>query len=182
MNIQAIKTATIRRVLAVSAVALLGTSAAMAQAAAPDASAAPQAQATPRHGGPRAEQPRWDPQRAAEHMQRRQAELKAKLQITPQQEAAWATWSDALKPRKDMPTPDAMRAERAALAQLTTPERIDRMRALKAQRDLHATQREDATKAFYASLTPTQQKVFDAETLPGAHGPRPAAPPPPHAG
>ena len=39
------------------------------------------------------------------------------------------------------------------------------MQALKAQRDAEMTKRGDATKTFYAALTPEQKKVFDAEAL-----------------
>ena len=54
---------------------------------------------------------------------------------------------------------------RSEFERLTIPERIDRLRALKAQRDAEMVRRGDATKAFYATLSPEQQKVFDSETL-----------------
>ena len=50
---------------------------------------------------------------------------------------------------------------------LTTPQRIDKMRELRSQRMTAMTalmdKRGEATKAFYAALSPDQQKVFDAE-------------------
>ncbi len=67
--------------------------------------------------------------------------------------------------------PQGPRPDMAGMAQLTTPERIDRMRALRAQHNAEADRRDDATKTFYAALTPAQQKVFDAEHV-GMHGPR----------
>lgn len=165
MNVKNIKTAAIRRMLAISAVALLG-SAAMAQTqgqpAEPDASMEVQAQ---RGGESRGQAHRPDPKRIEQVMQRREAALKSKLSITAGQEDAWKTWVAAIKPDRSNFKPGQMRAEREALARLTTPERIDRMRALKAQRDLTERQRGDATKTFYASLTPEQQKVFDDTTL-----------------
>jgi hypothetical protein len=47
---------------------------------------------------------------------------------------------------------------------MTTPDRIDHMRALRTQRDAEMDRRADATKAFYAQLTAEQKKTFDAET------------------
>src|SRR3989344_476109 len=61
------------------------------------------------------------------------------------------------------------RAERPAsldrqnMDKLTPPERIDRMRAMRAQHAAEADRRGEATKAFYAALTPEQQKTFDAQ-------------------
>jgi hypothetical protein len=58
-------------------------------------------------------------------------------------------------------------------AHLSTPERLDRMRALRTQRNAEMDRRADATKAFYAQLTPPQQKAFDEVALKfmrGRHG------------
>ncbi|MCJ0765642.1 Spy/CpxP family protein refolding chaperone [Variovorax terrae] len=115
---------------------------------------------------------RPDPAKMKEFMAKRQAELKAKLQITPNQEGAWTTFTEAMKPSMHA------RLDRAEFAKLTTPERIDRMRAMREQRMAAMDKRADAAKAFYATLTPQQQKVFDAETLRrgphgDGHGPRP---------
>jgi hypothetical protein len=49
----------------------------------------------------------------------------------------------------------------AEMEKLTTPERIDKMMAMKATRDAQINLRMIATKTFYASLNPQQQKVFD---------------------
>lgn len=92
-------------------------------------------------------------QRAAQ----RQARLKQILQITPAQEGAWTTWIASRQSGRSF-----QRGQRAEFAQLTTPERIDRMRALRAARVAEADRRGEATKAFYAALTPSQQKAFDA--------------------
>jgi len=105
-----------------------------------------------------------DPARMQERMAQRLADLKQKLQITPAQEGAWSAYTSALQP-----TQMQQRPNRDEIAQLTTPERIDRMRQLRAQRMAEMDRRADATKAFYAALTPEQQKVFDAETLRGGH-------------
>jgi len=98
-------------------------------------------------------------------MAQRLADLKQKLQITPAQEGAWTAFTTALQPTQPMQRPN-----RDEFAQLTTPERIDRMRQLRNQRMAEMDRRGDATKTFYAALTPAQQKVFDAQTLRGPWG------------
>ena len=54
---------------------------------------------------------------------------------------------------------------RADFAKLTTPQRIERMQARQAERSAMFAKRADATKSFYAALTPEQQKTFDAESM-----------------
>ena len=87
------------------------------------------------------------------------AALKEKLQLTSAQESAWTTFTTAMQPNKRPALP-----ERGELAKLSTPERLDRMRALHAQHGTEMERRAEAIKAFYASLNPEQQKTFDAET------------------
>jgi periplasmic protein CpxP/Spy len=96
-------------------------------------------------------------QRMQEHRAHRDAALKQILQITPSQEGAWNTWLAARHPPANMQRP-----QRDHFAQLTTPQRLDRMREMRAQRDAQMDRRAEATKAFYAALTPAQQKAFDA--------------------
>ncbi|MEO7548069.1 MAG: Spy/CpxP family protein refolding chaperone [Ramlibacter sp.] len=107
------------------------------------------------HQGHRA----FDPAKMQERIAKRQGELKQKLQITAGQEAAWTSFTTAMKPG---PRPQH---DRAAIAALSTPDRIDQMRALRNQRIADMDRRADATKAFYAVLTADQKKVFDAEAL-----------------
>ena len=97
--------------------------------------------------------------RMQERMAKRLGELKQKLQLTSAQEGAWSTWTGALKPTQ------LQRPDRARMAALSTPERIDAMRALRAQRNAEMDKRLDATKAFYAVLSAEQKKVFDAESM-----------------
>lgn len=109
---------------------------------------------------------RFDPAKMQARMDQRAAALKAQLKLSPAQEAAWTTFTAAMKPSGAML---ANRPDHAQLAKQTTPERIDAMQALHTRRmaDMSAamTQRGEATKAFYAVLTPEQQKVFDASTM-----------------
>ncbi|WP_294766816.1 Spy/CpxP family protein refolding chaperone [uncultured Rhodoferax sp.] len=122
---------------------------------------------------PRAEHHRMDPAKMEEMHAKRSAELKEKLKITPAQEGAWNAFTAAMKP----PTRDtAQRPDRAELEKLPTPERLDKMRALRTQHmnDMSAAmdKRDQATKALYAALTPEQQKVFDAQHDPRHGGER----------
>jgi hypothetical protein len=55
--------------------------------------------------------------------------------------------------------------DRAEFAKLTTPQRLERMEARRAERSAMFAKRAEATKTFYAALTPEQQKTFDAETV-----------------
>ncbi len=110
---------------------------------------------------------RHDPQRHAEHqqrMQQRMAEhqerLKASLQLTPQQEPAWNAFVARMQPTQ---RPAQPRLDHDAWKQLSTPERLDRMEAMKAERDRAMAQRHEAIRSFYAQLNPAQQKAFDAQ-------------------
>ena len=94
-----------------------------------------------------------------QRMAQRLGELKQKLAITPAQEGAWTTWIASLQP-----TPH-QRPDRAQFQSLSTPERIDQMRAMRAQREAEMDRRMDATKTFYGSLSAEQKKVFDEESM-----------------
>jgi hypothetical protein len=105
-----------------------------------------------------------DPARMAQMHAKHLADLKAKLKITASQEAAWTTFSESMKPPADMMGKPMDHAE---MDKLTTPERIDKMRAQHkehmASMEADMDKRGDATKAFYAALSPDQKKLFDAE-------------------
>lgn len=117
---------------------------------------------------------KMDPAKMQAMMDKRHAALKAQLKITAAQEAAWTTFMDAHKaPAGMMGKQPAVMAD---MAKLTTPERIDKMKELRAQRMGEMTavmdKRAEATKALYAVLTPEQQKTFDAQSMMGAGSPR----------
>lgn len=105
----------------------------------------------------RPRQRQMTPEQREQYMQKRAEAFKQKLQLTPAQEPAWSGFMEAMKPNRQA------RLDMQGMDKLTTPERIDRMRALRAQRDAEMDRRGDAVKAFYAQLTPAQQKTFDAE-------------------
>ena len=105
-----------------------------------------------------------DPARMAE-MQKKMGErhaqrmerLKAELKITAAQEPAWNAYvaRTAHEPRKPAAAED--------WSKLTTPQRLEKMQALHNERNAEMAKRIDATKSFYAQLTPEQQKTFDAQ-------------------
>ena len=111
------------------------------------------------HGGPDAAA--WQAQRAerqASHL----ASLKTRLQLSPNQEAAWTSFTNAMKPQEPLVRDRA--ALRAEMEKLSTPERIDRMQQLRKQAGERMDARMSAVKTLYAQLNPAQQKVFDLES------------------
>lgn len=104
---------------------------------------------------------RLDPEAHAQH-------LRDVLQLRADQDGALKAYLDAVAPGdrgKDRPNREAVDAPRQPL---TTPERLDR----EAEHLAHAKARIDATRAFYAALSPSQKKAFDAlGPMAGGHGP-----------
>ncbi|MFN3521014.1 MAG: Spy/CpxP family protein refolding chaperone [Phenylobacterium sp.] len=98
-----------------------------------------------------------DPAEMAARMTER---LKTMLQLRPEQEPALNAYVAAMKPPEG--ARQAMRGQRQEMAKLTTPERLERMKAMMARRQAEFDKRAAATLRFYAQLTPTQQKAFDA--------------------
>jgi hypothetical protein len=81
------------------------------------------------------------------------------LQLQPNQQGALDAWLAALRPSQgDGGKP---RGGEAAQAQ-TTPQRLDDMLAHVDRMRARLAQTADATKRFYAQLSPAQQKAFDA--------------------
>lgn len=130
------------------------------------AQAAPNTEAVPpppsKQGQPLgdADHHRHDPARRLARFERRSAELKAHLKLRADQEAAWGAFTSAVKPSAKPPT----RPDRAELAQLSTPERLDQLEKRHQQHDQAMSERNQATRTFYSALDADQQKVFDAET------------------
>ena len=134
---------------------------AMAQTAAPaSATAAATSQAADAAPQARQRHAMTPEQRQQARAQRAEA-FKQKLALTPAQEPAWAAFQQAMQPGQRHARLDG--GKQQDWKQLTTPERIDRMRAMQAQRAAEFDRRGEAVKAFYATLSPEQQKTFDAE-------------------
>ena len=143
--------------------------AALAATAQTTAPAAPAVSATPTHpGGHHGDRMgRHDPAQMQARMAKHQADLKAQLKLTPTQEGAWTAFTASMQPpaRIARMTP----AQRADMDKLTTPERVDKMRALRGQHMAEMTasmdKRGDATKTFYAALNADQKNVFDSQRM-----------------
>ncbi len=115
------------------------------------------------HGGPgmMGRHHRLDPEARAQH-------LRDVLQLRPEQDGALKAYLAASGPRdwgKDGPKREAADGPPKML---TTPERLDR----ETEHLNRAKARIDATRAFYAALSPSQKKAFDAlAPMGGRHGP-----------
>ena len=107
-----------------------------------------------RHG--QADHAKWEARRA-EHL----SELKEKLKLRPDQEAAWKVFAGAAQPGMRQAGADRQ-AMRGGFEKLNTPQRLDRMLAISEVRRTRMLERTQAIKAFYAQLSPAQQSVFDA--------------------
>jgi hypothetical protein len=92
--------------------------------------------------------------------------LRTLLQLTPAQNGALAAYVAATAP----PAPGAF-MQHAADRQTppTAVERADRAAEMAGKLAAEAKKRADATRTFYAALTPSQRKVFDTQH--GAGGP-----------
>ena len=101
-------------------------------------------------------------------MAERQAKLKADLKLAPEQEAAWSAFVARTAPQPRM-MGGKNGVQREDWSKLTTPERLDKMLARHAERSEQMTKRIEATKSFYATLSPEQQKTFDAQGMRGFH-------------
>jgi hypothetical protein len=109
----------------------------------------------------------WDPaktrERFEERRQRRQKELHDALGLRADQEGAWQAFIAASR-RPEGERGRGMRGRDGdgERAELTTPQRLDRMQQRMAERQQRFAQRADAIKRFYAVLDGRQQKTFDA--------------------
>jgi Spy/CpxP family protein refolding chaperone len=117
------------------------------------AQTAPDAPPRPQH--PMGE-PGKNPEQMKERFAKHQAELHDTLKITAAQEPAWKTFIQSVTP-KAMP----QREDFKELDKLTTPQRMEKMLEKMKEHQAALQDRLAATKTFYATLTPEQQKIFD---------------------
>ena len=151
------------------------SAAALAQTPPPTGMRAPDAMRdsadSPMSEGPHMGQ--MDPVKMQAMRVKRQAEMKAKLKITPSQEPAWTAFTSAIQPAAGGMGWGQSPEQRSEMAKLTTPERIDKMRTLRSQRmtemNVMADKRDDATKTFYGVLSADQKAMFDTESAKGGH-------------
>jgi hypothetical protein len=158
------------RLLFISSLLLVISSMSWAQSSIPAAPATPATPSTP-DGGARARLENMSYERIQAHRAEKQARalelLKYKLQLQAGQEQAWSQFVAAVK----LPTQPLVRRDRTAMESMTTPERMERMQAFKAERDAMMQKRMEATKIFYAGLSAEQKKVFDEEARHWMKGP-----------
>lgn len=84
------------------------------------------------------------------------ARLHDALKLTAEQEPGWKKLLESEPPRAGQG-----RAEREDWSKLSTPERAEKRLELSKARQAQATEHLAALKAFYATLTPEQQTIFD---------------------
>ena len=139
-----------------------------AQAQTPtDAPKGPPSAGHAQRGGPGGHGGMFDPAKMQEFQARRLADLKAKLKLTPAQEGAWTTFTTELQPPAPGPYPD-----RGEMEKLTTPQRLDKMREMRAAHAAFADKRDASIRTFYGTLSAEQQKTFDTEFRHRGPGPR----------
>ena len=136
-----------------AAVLALGASAAVqAQAPAAGQESAKPAASAPAKGDRAQRGPRMDPAqrdaKRAEMQAKREADFKQKLNLTAAQQGAWSQYLAAMKPAAHPMDREAFKAQRDALATMTTPQRIDAMEKRHAEMAARMKARGDATKAF----------------------------------
>ena len=102
------------------------------------------------------------------HRASNMSELKEKLKLEPEQEAAWNAFTSAAQQGMRHMNVDRQ-AMRGEFEKLNTPQRLDKMLAVSEMRRAKMVERTQAIKAFYDQLTPEQQSVFDAEAMPNRH-------------
>lgn len=92
------------------------------------------------------------------HQQHRMDKLKQSLKLSTDQDQAWAAFQGSMQ------QPAMQRPDNQAIAKMSTPERLEAMSKMKAQHDAQMEKRQQATLAFYGTLSAEQKKIFDQET------------------
>ncbi|HEY5289878.1 MAG TPA: Spy/CpxP family protein refolding chaperone [Caulobacteraceae bacterium] len=91
--------------------------------------------------------------------------LRRQLNLRPDQETALQSFVAAMQPKPG--EVDRLRAEAQRDAVLPTPQRLDAMLARMDSMRGEVMARINATRVFYAGLTPAQRSVFDQMPSPG---------------
>jgi len=95
-------------------------------------------------------------ERHVKMMEQHHQQMHDALKLTPEQEPAWAKLLESEQPR-----PALSGGQPEDWAKLKAPERAEKMLELSKARLVQMTEHVAALKAFYATLTPEQQKVFE---------------------
>jgi periplasmic protein CpxP/Spy len=107
---------------------------------------------------------RMDPAQMQARRAERAKTLHDALQLRADQEPAWQTFQSAMGAQ---PAARPERLSRDSLNAMTTPQRLDLRAQQMAARQAQFARMADVTKRFYATLSPAQQKTFDAMTMRG---------------
>jgi len=79
------------------------------------------------------------------------------LKLTADQESAWKAYTDSMMTPQSMMMGD----NSTDWNKLTTPQRAEKMLEFSKMHEQHMESHVAAMKAFYAVLTPAQQKIYD---------------------
>ena len=101
----------------------------------------------------------WQAKRAE-----RQAKLRDALKLNAQQQPAWDSFVASMTPQKRGEGQRAGRPDRAAFANLSAPQRMERHIAMQKARTARMEARLAALNNFYSVLTPEQRKTFDEQS------------------
>ena len=101
----------------------------------------------------------WQAKRAE-----RQAKLRDALKLNAQQQPAWDAFVASMTPQKRGEGQRAGRPDRAAFANLSAPQRMERHIAMQKARTARMEARLAALNNFYSVLTPEQRKTFDEQS------------------
>ena len=86
-------------------------------------------------------------------------DLRTVLKLRPDQEAAFTAFQASMTPP---PHEERMKHDHAAMAAMTTPQKLDMMQTRMDEHMARMHKHIEAVKTFYAALSPEQQHVFDA--------------------
>ena len=112
------------------------------------------------------------PEQFAKRVERKQAMLRESLKLSPAQEPAWKQFTQQTRPSAPIVVPT-----KGEMAKLSAPDRMEQLLATMREGEQRLQVRLDATRAFYAVLTPAQQNTFDRQFSGRPHhGPRGASP------
>ena len=95
-------------------------------------------------------------------------QIRQRLRLRPDQEGALTAFVQAVAPPPGMDK--RMQDDEAASRTMSTPQRLDMMVSNMDEMRRLMLNRVQATKAFYAQLSPAQQRVFDALGTQNARG------------
>jgi protein CpxP len=96
----------------------------------------------------------------AARFEKHMAKLHDALKLTTAQEAAWTEFSNKIKP-VNMGKPGMDKPAHQDWKDLSAPDRLDKALDNMKAREKELTEHAAAVRAFYGTLTPDQQKIFD---------------------